>query len=174
VTDSRRTAARRSALPVIAGALSVLLVSCSLVSCSATSGPGAGTPELSVGRVQASAPIAGASQLVLELVNSGDGADRLVGADTPAALAVEVHLTEITADGRAVMRMLDDLEIAPGERVTFRPGALHLMVVVPDATVVVGGTFEVTLRFERSAPITVVATVVDLLDLVEGSDGPAA
>jgi periplasmic copper chaperone A len=166
---SRPTAARRPLRLFIVGAFGVLLAGCS-----GTTGLGAGTPELSIGPVQASAPIAGASQLVLELTNSGDGADRLVAADTPAALAVEVHLTEMTADGRAVMRLLDDLEIPPGERVRFRPGGLHLMVVVPDAIVVIGGTFEVTLRFERSAPITVIATVVDLLDLVEGSDGSGA
>jgi hypothetical protein len=41
------------------------------------------------------------------------------------------------------------------------------MLVVPDETVTVGGTFEITLRFERSAPITRTVTVVDLLDLVE-------
>ena len=54
-----------------------------------------------------------------------------------------------------------------GSTVRFRPGELHLMVVVPDERVVVGGTFDVTLRFARSAPLTVTAEVVDLLDLVE-------
>jgi copper(I)-binding protein len=149
----------------------LLLLALGLAAC----GPGAplagagrsGTPALEVSPVQASDPVAGASQLVLEIVNTGDGDDRLVGADTPAALAVEVHRTEVSADGRAVMRLLDEVELPAGGTVRFRPGGLHLMVVVPDGSVVVGGTFEVTLRFERSAPLTVTATVVDLLDLVE-------
>jgi len=126
-----------------------------------------GTPELSVASAQSSAPIAGASQLVLTIENRGDGDDRLVGAETDAALAIEIHRTVVDADGRASMRMLDEVLIPAGERIAFRPGGLHLMVVVPDGRVTVGGTFEVLLRFERSAPITLTVTVVDLLDLVE-------
>ena len=131
-----------------------------------------GTPDLHVSAAQASAPVAGASQLVLSIENRGDGDDRLVGADTDAAIAVEVHRTVVEDDGRAVMRLLDDVALPAGSTVRFRPGELHLMVVVPDERVVVGGTFDVTLRFERSAPATVTVDVVDLLDLVE-DDGPA-
>ena len=63
--------------------------------------------------------------------------------------------------------MLDDVIVPAGGSVAFRPGGLHLMLVVPDERVVVGGTFEVTLRFERTGPLTVTVMVVDLLDLVE-------
>jgi len=129
--------------------------------------PVTGTPDLHVSVAQASAPVAGASQLVLSIENRGDGDDRLVGADTDAAIAVEVHRTVVEDDGRAVMRLLEDVELPAGDTVRFRPGELHLMVVVPDERVVVGGTFDVTLRFARSAPLTVTAEVVDLLDLVE-------
>jgi hypothetical protein len=44
------------------------------------------------------------------------------------------------------------------------------MLVVPDETVAVGGTFELTLRFDRSDELTVPVEVVDLLDLSEGND----
>lgn len=143
--------------------LAVVLAAC---------GP-SGEPELSVGRAQAAEPVAGASQIVVEVTNTGDGPDRLVGADTPAALGVEIHLTEIV-DDRATMGEVDRVEIAPGETVRFRPGGLHLMMIVPDETVRVGGTFELTLRFERSGEVTVPVEVVDLLDLAEGSfDEPA-
>jgi periplasmic copper chaperone A len=132
-----------------------------------------GTPELLVSSAQASAPIAGASQLVLTIENRGDGDDRLLGVATDAALAIEIHRTEVDADGRASMRMLDAILLPAGEQVAFRPGGLHLMVVVPDGRVTVGGTFDVLLRFERSAPITLTATVVDLLDLVERTEDDA-
>jgi periplasmic copper chaperone A len=89
-----------------------------------------------------------------------------VAAETPAAVDVEVHLTEIT-DGRATMVVLDEVAIPAGETVRFRPGSLHLMLVVPDETVAVGGTFDLTLRFDRSGEITVPVEVVDLLDLTE-------
>jgi len=126
-----------------------------------------GTPDLHVGAAQASVPVTGASQLVLRIDNRGDGDDRLLGADTDAALAIEIHRTVIDADGRATMGMLEDVLLPAGASVAFRPGDLHLMLVVPDERVTVGGTFEVTLRFEHSDPVTRTVTVVDLLDLVE-------
>jgi periplasmic copper chaperone A len=110
--------------------------------------------------------VAGSSQIVLTVTNRGDGDDRLLEAETPAALDVEVHLTEIE-DGRATMAVLDEVAIPAGETVRFRPGGLHLMLVVPDETVTEGGTFELTLRFDRSGEITVPVEVVDLLDLTE-------
>ncbi len=130
-------------------------------------GLGDGTPDLHVSSAQASVPVAGASQLVLTIENRGDGADRLMGAETDAALAIEIHRTVIEDDGRAFMRLLDDVIIPAGGSLAFRPGDLHLMVVVPDERVRLGGTFDVTLRFERSAPLTLTVEVVGLLDLVE-------
>jgi copper(I)-binding protein len=139
-----------------------------LVGCASDEVPlGDGRPDLHLSAAQASAPVAGASQLVVSIENRGDGADRLVGAETDAALAIEIHRTVIEDDGRAYMRLLDDVVIPAGETVRFRPGGLHLMVVVPDERVSVGGTFRITLRFERSAPVTLDVEVVSLLDLVE-------
>jgi periplasmic copper chaperone A len=146
---------RRRALLVVA-ALTGVLVAC---------GSG-GDPDLDVAPGQAAEPVAGSSQIVLTVTNRGDGDDRLLGAETPAALDVEVHLTEIE-DGRATMAVLGEVAIPAGETVRFRPGGLHLMLVVPDETVAEGGTFELTLRFDRSGEITVPVEVVDLLDLTE-------
>jgi periplasmic copper chaperone A len=147
------------------------LLACSGPASSPSGTLGAGEPDLHVSLVQASAPIAGASQLVLTVENRGDGDDRMLGAESDAALAVEIHRTVVEADGRASMRMLDDVIIPAGGSVAFRPGGLHLMLVVPDERVVVGGTFEVTLRFERTGPVTLTVPVVDLLDLLEREEG---
>ncbi len=131
----------------------------------AACGP-AGDPDLEVGRAQAAEPVAGASQVVVAVANHGDGDDRLVGADTPVALGVEIHLTEID-DGQATMSQVDEVAIPAGETLRFRPGGLHLMLVVPDESVQVGATFDLTLRFDRSGDVTVPVEVVDLLDLAE-------
>jgi periplasmic copper chaperone A len=146
------------------------LVAPVLTGCGAT-----GEPELTVaGAAQAAEPVAGSSQIVLELRNTGDGDDVLLEADTPAALGVEFHLTSIE-DGRASMGQLQEVEVPAGESVQFRPGALHLMLVVPDETVVLGEEFDLTLSFERSEPMSVPVEVVDLLDLAEaGFDEPEA
>lgn len=135
-----------------------------LAGCGAT-----GTPQLRIGDdAQAAEPVAGSSQIVLELRNEGDGDDTLVEASTPAALGVEFHLTSIE-DGRASMGELEEVEVPAGESVRFRPGGLHLMMVVPDETVALGERFELTLGFERSEPMTTEVEVVDLLDLAEGT-----
>jgi periplasmic copper chaperone A len=134
---------------------------------------GGGDPELVVGTAQAGEPAAGSSQVVVAITNDGDGDDLLVGADTPAALDVEVHLTEVI-DGRATMSVLEEVALPAGETVRFRPGGLHLMLVVPDETVVVGGTFDLTLRFDRSGELTVPVEVVDLLDLTEPDEADGA
>lgn len=165
--------ARRGARAGHGRALALLLAllpaaaAATLTSCS--SGPAAGTPDLRVSAVQASVPVAGTSQIVLEVTNVGDGDDALVAVETDAALGVELHLTEVR-DGRATMRRLDRVDLPAGGTVRFRPGGLHLMMIVPDERVVAGGTLELVLRFERSPDAIVEATVVELLDLVEGSD----
>jgi copper(I)-binding protein len=162
--DGRSGPAGRAAL-LLAAALT--LVGCSI---DGDAGLRSGTPDLRVSSAQASAPVAGTSQLVLSIENRGDGDDRLVGVDSDAALAVEVHRTIVEDDGRAVMRLLEDVLLPASGTVDFRPGGLHLMLVVPDERVVVGGTFAIVLRFARSAPVTVDVTVVDLLDLIDGDD----
>lgn len=152
---------RRAALVRLLGLALALLVA---VGCGPT-----GEPRIEVGRAQASVPIAGASQVVVDIHNRGDGDDRLIAAETDAALDTELHLTEIT-DSRATMTIIDEIDVPAGDQVRFRPGGLHLMLVLPDETVVAGGTFDLHLRFDRSDPVTVPVEVVDLLDLVESAD----
>ncbi len=127
-----------------------------------------GTPQLSVGTVQAAEPVAGSSQIVLSITNTGDGDDALTGVATDAAVGIELHETRIE-DQRATMVALDEVPLPAGTTVRFRPGGLHLMMIGPADEVEVGSTFEVTLEFDRSAPITTTAEVRDLLDLAEES-----
>ena len=133
----------------------------------ACAGP-TGTPDLRVGPARASVPAAGVSQLVLAIENAGDGDDRLVAATTDRALAVELHETRVDDEGRAVMELrADGVALPAGTTTRFRPGGLHLMLVVPDASVVLGGTLPVTLTFDRSPPVTVEVTVVPTVELLD-------
>ena len=151
--------ARHASSAVLAAMLAIVVAGCG----------SSGTPDIRLGDdAQAAEPVAGSSQIVLELRNTGDGDDVLVEATTPAALGVEFHRTTID-DGRASMGQLEEVELPAGDTVRFRPGGLHLMMVVPDETVELGASFELTLRFERSEPITVPVRVVDLLDLAEAT-----
>lgn len=165
VVDTRAAVHRRQRL-LLAGTLALALV---------TGGCGAsGTPALEVSGAQAAVPLAGSSQLVFAVTNTGDGDDALVGVETDAALAIELHETRI-ADQRATMVSLDEVPLPAGETVRFRPGSLHLMMIAPSDEVVLGATFDVTLLFDRSDPVTTTAEVRELLDLAEDSfDDPDA
>lgn len=116
-----------------------------------------------------STPIAGSAQIALAIVNTGTATDALVKVSTPAAAFVEIHET-VLANGRATMTKRETVTLPPGESVLFRPGGLHLMLLVPDDTVIAGATVSLTLTFETSPPLTLNATVVDLLDLVAFGD----
>jgi periplasmic copper chaperone A len=153
----------RTRLATLVALVAVLLTACG----------GGGDPRIVVGAAQASRPIAGSSQIVVTISNEGDGDDELLGGETEAALAVELHRT-IIEDGRASMVQLDGLEVPAGGSLRFQPGDLHLMLVIPDETVVPGGTFDLTLRFDRSGEVTVPVEVVELLDLVEDAPDPEA
>lgn len=127
-----------------------------------------GDPALEVGDARAAVPAGGVTQVVVEVANTGDGDDQLLGAGTPAATAAELHRTEIV-DGRATMTELTSVEIPAGEVVSFRPGGLHLMLVQPDERVAEDGTFPLTLQFDRSGEIEVEVRVVPMADLADVS-----
>lgn len=138
-----------------------LVLAALLVACGPT-----GTPRLEVSQAVAAEPAAGSSQIMLSITNDGDGDDTLVGATTPAALGVELHETRLE-EQRASMEELDTAPLPAGTTTDFRPGGLHLMMVVPDETVSRGGTFALTLHFDRSADLTVPVDVVSYSDLAD-------
>ncbi len=140
--------------------ISLLLLTLVLAACAG------GESDVEVGAARAGVPAGGASQIVVEVANTGDGDDELLRASSPAAAAVEVHRTEIE-DGRATMTELDGVTIPAGETVAFQPGGLHLMMVLPDETVAEGGTFSLTLHFDRSGERTVEVEVVPIAQLVD-------
>lgn len=127
-----------------------------------------GAPRLEVGEARAAEPVGGASQIVLDVTNRGDADDRLVAVEADAAVAVEIHETRIE-EGRASMVELSEVTIPAEATVRFRPGGLHLMLVAPDDSVVLGGTFPVTLHFAASGELQVDVEVVDQLDLAEST-----
>lgn len=138
----------------------LLLVALLLAACQS------GDPQLEIGDARAATPAGGSSQLIVDITNQGDGADTLVRVETPAAASAEIHQTEIE-DGRAAMRELEEVEIPAGELVRFRPGSLHLMLVAPDETVAEGGTFALTLHFDRSGEVPLEVEVVPLSEIAD-------
>ncbi|MDB5410001.1 MAG: hypothetical protein JWL84_4913 [Rhodospirillales bacterium] len=85
----------------------------------------------------------------LTVTNSGTAPDRLVGASSPVAAKTELH-EDKEENGIMKMRPVPALAIPPGQSVTFKPGAYHLMLTGLKEPLKQGTSFPVTLTFEKA------------------------
>ena len=77
-------------------------------------------------------------------------ADRLLGVSTPAAERVELHTMAMVGDVMQ-MRQLDAIELPAGQKVEFKPGGLHLMLLGLKQPLAAGSKLPLTLRFEKAS-----------------------
>ena len=103
----------------------------------------------------------------LTLRNAGAQPDRLVGASSPAARAVEIHATTRQGD---IMRMqpVQAVEIPAGGSVALQPGGLHIMLVGLGKAAQPGTSLPLTLVFEQAGPVAVQVPV-----RAAGAQGPS-
>lgn len=100
------------------------------------------------------APAGGMGGAFVTVTNGGDTPDRLIGARTSVAEAVELHET---IDDNGVMKMrpvAGGIEIPPGKTVELKPGGMHVMLMGLTAPLVEGQDVELTLIFEKAGPVT--------------------
>src|SRR5678815_5218066 len=81
-------------------------------------------------------------------------ADRLIGASSPAAARVELHLTEKKGDVLR-MREVKAYDIPPRGGFELSPGGTHLMLVDIKAPFREGALIPLTLRFEKAGEVKV-------------------
>ncbi|GAP63705.1 hypothetical protein ARMA_2128 [Ardenticatena maritima] len=94
------------------------------------------------------------------IVNETNTADRLLRVETDVAERVEIHRTEVDANGVAkMMPQPNGVEIPAGETVRFEPGGYHVMLMGMQRDLQVGDTFEATFVFEKAGSITVTVEV---------------
>jgi periplasmic copper chaperone A len=97
----------------------------------------------------------------MEIRNSGAKPARVIGASTPLARKVEMHVT--THDGGvARMREVKTLDIPAGGRVELRPGGSHLMLVDLVRPLAKGERIPLTLRFEGAGELALEVEVQEL------------
>lgn len=110
------------------------------------------------GWIRAAPPSARVTAAYLTLDNAG-GAERVIEAVSADGFeAVEIHETR-ERDGVAQMRPLYRLPVPAGAVVELAPGAIHLMLIGPDAPVAEGEERVLRLRFEDGALQTVALPV---------------
>ena len=98
----------------------------------------------------------------LTIRNTGE-ADRLVGAESPAAERVELH-THIHEDGVMMMRRVDAIQVPAGGEAALEPGGDHLMLFNLKAKFAPGDTFPLTLIFDNAGRVTVEMRVAPLAE----------
>lgn len=92
------------------------------------------------------------------LHNGSARSDRLLKLRTSIAAGAQVHRSEIV-EGMARMREVAVLHVAPGEKIEFAPGGLHVMLTGLKRPLRAGQVFELELLFEVSGPRKVRVTV---------------
>jgi periplasmic copper chaperone A len=87
----------------------------------------------------------------LRIQNETGKADRLLKLKASVAASAEVHRTEVI-EGVARMREVSVLHVAPGEKVEFAPGGMHVMLMGLKKPLVEGQRFDLELQFELAGP----------------------
>jgi copper(I)-binding protein len=108
---------------------------------------------------RATPPGAESGAVYCKIMNHG-GADRLVGARSPAAHGVEIHAS-VSESGVVEMRRIDALPVDAGASVELAPGGTHVMLVGLAAPLAAGARIELTLVFAAAGEVTVEVPVVD-------------
>jgi copper(I)-binding protein len=125
----------------------------------AGSSAAAGQPTLSGAWARATPPgvRTGAAYLTIA---AGDVADKLLGASTPSARAVEIH-THVVEGGLQRMVGVAELALHAGETVRLEPGGLHLMLIDLAAPLTPGETVTLSLRFAAAGTVELEVPVID-------------
>jgi protein SCO1 len=115
-------------------------------------------PQLLVEQPWARAADQGSTSAVYLTIRNSGPADTLLGAESEAAEAVELHRN---VNDRGVMRMEPSgpLPIASGGTLRLEQGGLHIMLVGLHQRLAPGTTLRLVLRFERSGQVTIDAPV---------------
>ena len=100
---------------------------------------------------RSTAPGVGMGAIYLTIDNGSTKSDRLLKLRTPVAATAEVHRTEVL-DGIVRMREVAVLHVAAGERIEFKPGGHHVMLMGLKKPLVEGQIFDLELVFEVSGP----------------------
>lgn len=97
----------------------------------------------------------------LDVINRGVAPDRLVGASGPISAGAELH-RHASSNGILKMEPVGAIELPPGDHVVLQPGGLHIMLTGLAGPLVEGGSFPLTLIFEKAGRIDVSVTIASV------------
>lgn len=103
----------------------------------------------------------GNSAAYMLIQNGTDADDELIGADSDAAQAVELHLSQMKADGTMEMIQQQSIALPAGEKTELKPGSYHIMLIGLTRDLKSGDEISLTLKFKNRADITLTVLVKD-------------
>ncbi len=103
-------------------------------------------------------PVSTMSAAFMNIINTGDEGDVLVGVESPASRVAEIHTT-IMEDGMMKMRPLKEVKVPAGGRVDFRPMGKHIMLIDLKKPLKAGDRVRLILIFKKSGRVVVEAPV---------------
>lgn len=101
--------------------------------------------------------LAGAAYLTIH--NDTDADDALVGASSPVAEVVELHLSAMDEDGMMSMTQVPEIPIPADADTELKPGSYHIMLIDLVEPLTEGTDVEITLEFMAAESQTVTAPV---------------
>ncbi len=108
--------------------------------------------------VREAPPHAEVSAAYLTIDNQTSRIQTLIGVSSPQFRKVEIHTTRM-ANGQVHMQMLHEASIAAHDRLEFKPGAYHLMLLQPLHPLKSGDMVELILKFDHAPQITIQAPI---------------
>lgn len=100
----------------------------------------------------ATAPQQKAGAVFMNVENTGNADDRLIGAEADVSDVIEIHTMDMSGD-MMMMRQVEGVGVPVGEKTVFKPEGYHLMLIGLHKPLVVGESFLVTLKFEKAGDV---------------------
>jgi len=100
----------------------------------------------------------GSGAVYATLVNPGRESDALVGAESEAAAAAEIH-ESYQESGMMMMRPVQRLDVPAGKKVEMKPGGYHIMLLNLKRDLTAGTVVKLTLQFQNAGNVPVIAEI---------------
>lgn len=92
--------------------------------------------------------------LFMSLKNNSNTADKLIKAESDVAKMVQIHLSEIDANGVSSMHEVDGVEVPAGGTAELKPGGYHVMLMGLQRSLKEGDTVTFKLTFQNAGTLT--------------------
>jgi periplasmic copper chaperone A len=141
--------------------LLLILITLLLTACASNDSRMSGT-DIEVSKPWArSAMMGGNGAAYMLLQNRSNENDALVGASSDVAGAVEIHLSQMNADGMMEMIQQESIPLPANGEVELKPGGYHVMLVDLKQDLKAGDEIFVILHFKSHEDMTLTIPVMD-------------